>query len=333
MTILEEVSIIIPTKNRSDWCIRLVNYYKNLNFPGKVIFCDSSDSAHSHELKSYIGAVNSRSIIQLELPNASVHLALQFGIEHASRTTKYFVQSGDDDFYSIEGLASAAKFLDDHSDFVACLGKGVIAGYILKGDQIEQQWLRKYGSSRSLQQKNPDKRVFEVTSHYYNLEYSMRPTKLGLKLIREVNNFLGSLAFEESTTVEFCSVICVAYAGKIKVLREPFLMRIDHAARPNRNQKSAKDLLDFKVSQLETVKRFHLHLRSACSLASPYELEDYQVAGHYLNLISGNQKRFKQNPTFIASANRLFDRLMSRISALFLDSTYAKFYDIYERKP
>ena len=38
-----DISIIIPTKNRSKYLFKLLNYYEAVNFMGQLIIIDSSD--------------------------------------------------------------------------------------------------------------------------------------------------------------------------------------------------------------------------------------------------------------------------------------------------
>lgn len=328
MSLLKEVSIVVPTKNRSSWCRRLLNYYSNLDFPGKVIFCDSSDSNHYDNLNIHLKENTNTDVVQLRLPNESVHSALQVGIETASKYTKYFAQSGDDDFYSIKGLISAAKFLSDHSDYVSCLGKSVIAGYSAFGNQFDQQWVRKYGSPRSLTQSDPNERVFQITAHYYNLEFSLRRTNSGLNVIRNINNFLGSLPFEESTTAEYCSVIDIAYSGKVKVLAKPFLLRVDHSGRPNRNRLKRDELMRFRVSQIETARRYHLHLQN--SEIQGLVDTDYLHA-HYEELKYKIQYKTQRPTSSRLRIYNLFARLKGLILGNFSKIVFQNYYRQYER--
>jgi glycosyltransferase domain-containing protein len=328
LSILKEVSIVIPTKNRSSWCKRLLNYYANLDFPGKVIFCDSSDSDHYNKLNVHLKRNTNIDVVQLSLPDESVHFALQVGIEIASNYTKYFAQSGDDDFYSIEGLASAAKFLSADSDYVSCIGKSVIAGYSTLENQFDQLWVRMYGSPRSLTQNDPNKRVLQITSQYYNLEFSLRRTNSGLNVIRNVNNFLGSLPFEESTTAEYCSVIGIAYSGKVKVIAKPFLLRVDHSARPNRIRLDPDKIMRSKVLQLETARRFHLHLQNPemQGLVNP----DYLHA-HYEELKYKTQYQTQRlNSPWLRIYN-LFVRVKGLILGNFSKIAFQNYYRQYER--
>lgn len=331
MNILTDVSIIVPTKNRSSWCKRLVNYYSRNKFPGRLIFCDSSEPQHFSDLQSHIEKESRVKIIQLRLPGYSVHSALQVGIQTASIHTRFFAQSGDDDFYSIAGIARAANFLSANSDFVCCIGKSVIAGYASFGDKIEQKWLRRYGSPRSLTQSSPNDRVFEITSKYYNLEFSLRRTDLGLHVIRSVNEFLGILPFKESTRAEYCSVIGIAYSGKVKAISEPFLLRIDHADRPNNIQLTSDKLIALKTSQLDLAERFHLILGNPEKLS--YD-EILRLNLHYKKLRQ-KAKRQEEQRAFLKSRILVFlvrvgSLLMGNLAKIKFQRYYQQYMDEFQ---
>jgi len=331
LNILTEVSIIVPTKNRSSWCKRLVNYYSRNNFPGILIFCDSSNAQHFGDLQSHINKESRLKVIQLSLPRDSVHSALQVGIQTASIHTRFFAQSGDDDIYSIAGLARAATFLSANSEYACCIGKSVIAGYATFGDKVEQKWLRKYGHPRSLTQSSPNERVFEITSKYYNLEFSLRRTDLGLHVIHSVNDFLGTLPFKESTRAEYCSVIGIAYSGKVKVISEPFLLRIDHADRPNNIQLTSDELIALKTSQLEIGERFHLNLGNPEKLGHN---EILKLNLHYEVLRQKIKRREKQK-TFLTSRILVFlvrvgSLLIGNLSKIKFQRYYQQYMDEFQ---
>ena len=48
------ISIIIPTKNRSKYLFKLLNYYQSINFTGQLIIIDSSDKKIFIENKKFI---------------------------------------------------------------------------------------------------------------------------------------------------------------------------------------------------------------------------------------------------------------------------------------
>ena len=49
-----DISIIIPTKNRLIYLKKLINYYENENFQGKLIIADSSDKDNFMETEIFL---------------------------------------------------------------------------------------------------------------------------------------------------------------------------------------------------------------------------------------------------------------------------------------
>lgn len=268
MNALDRISVIVPTKNRSFWCVKLANYYHTNSFPGLLIFCDSSDSENLMTLNKHLKTLDNPRIIHHVIPKKSVHFALESGSKIAASCTDYLVQSGDDDFFSLPGLSIAAEFLDSHPDYFSSVGQGFIAGYRENQGSLDRKWVRQYWRPRSLEHDDPDERVLGIMRDYFNLEFSLRRAGQGLELIQQVNYFLGDLEFKASTTAELCSTISILYAGKTKYLRTPYLFRVDHEARENRKVVNLRNHLDFRLKQLDIVKHFHLSLSYSDSISS-----------------------------------------------------------------
>lgn len=122
-----DLSIIIPTMNRSDFISRLFEYYKSIEFDGFLFIGDSSIGLQKESVKKLVDYYKDKLKIKYTyfppkiFINNSVCIAelLQFV------STKYAVFSGDDDFLVPEALDDCIKFLNKNIDYASARGKRV----------------------------------------------------------------------------------------------------------------------------------------------------------------------------------------------------------------
>ena len=119
-----EVSILIPTLNRSEFLIRALSYYCKVEFKGWICIGDSSNAQHNERIKSVIYALEDKLNIIYKYspkpPYTNDSMCMKELIEIAP--TPYVVYAGDDDFLVTSALAQFAAYLEDHSEYVAAHG-------------------------------------------------------------------------------------------------------------------------------------------------------------------------------------------------------------------
>jgi len=115
------ISMIIPTKNRSQFLARQLKYYSEMGFDGPILVGDSSNGNHLKDNKELISTLDSNlSIVYLEYPTLVVHRCVQQLVNLVR--TPYIVHICDDDFLVPSGLEKCRLFLDNHRDYVAAHG-------------------------------------------------------------------------------------------------------------------------------------------------------------------------------------------------------------------
>lgn len=134
---LDDVTIVIPTMNRSLFVIRALHYYAKEQFSGWICIGDSSEEEEFQktnrevELLSCQLNVMHRRYPSTEYPNeATVVKAL---IEIVP--TCYVCQYGDDDFLVTSGMEKCAVFLNNNLDYQAACGKYRIE-FSLRDDEV-----------------------------------------------------------------------------------------------------------------------------------------------------------------------------------------------------
>jgi len=117
---MDRISILIPTMNRPEFMDRVFKYYSNVGFNGTILVADSSEDNATERLVPEHKSLN---IVYHHYPKEIFKnevVAMQAVMAYAR--TPYTVFQGDDDFIALDGVKTAADFLDDNADFVMAGG-------------------------------------------------------------------------------------------------------------------------------------------------------------------------------------------------------------------
>ena len=232
------LAIIIPTKNRAFWVDKVLKYYSDLNFSGSLIIVDSSEEKISEEV-DYFNLYKSLDFNIIYNSSLSIHEAIAVGVKSLPPRIKYVIQTGDDDFICTANLSKFIDFLEINSDFSTVYGEAFAIGLRKSArDKIVTSWCSRYWNGFTIESNNPLSRVNELLKSYLNLEFAIRRKEGVLAGIELINGFIGTKDFAESTTLEILAGIDTAISGKVCYLRGSYLIRGDHADRPNRFSKS-----------------------------------------------------------------------------------------------
>ena len=125
------LTIIIPTFNRYNKLLRLLQYYESHNFPAKIRVLDSSsEEPTSSVLQSLL---QSKYVEYVKFPHIiSVADKLSKGSENIF--TPYSAFCADDDFMTPTGMAECVKFLESRSDYSSAQGRYV--GFWIKDGKL-----------------------------------------------------------------------------------------------------------------------------------------------------------------------------------------------------
>jgi glycosyltransferase domain-containing protein len=230
---LGNVAIIIPSKNRINYCLAQIRYYKKYNFSGILVIVDSSSKSNFIKLQNESNRLNFANLKLFHNSKLSAHEAIEFGLRQVEKKCQYFVFSGDDDFFVVNGIYRAAHFLDRNPDFIGVVGKGITTKHIGLDNSIKIGWVRTYWKPRDISNEDRLIRVKQVSRSYINLEFAVKRIASFIDLQIQLNKVFGKVEFNKSTDLEICSTLACALSGKIKYLRTKFLIRGDHDARPN----------------------------------------------------------------------------------------------------
>ena len=116
-----DVTLLVPTINRSEFLIRLLGYYESLKFRGWICIGDSSTGEHLRRTKEALGGFQGGlNIVYREYPGMDDAECLEQLLGFVSTT--YAAWVADDDFMIPSALDRCARFLDSHPDYVAARG-------------------------------------------------------------------------------------------------------------------------------------------------------------------------------------------------------------------
>lgn len=222
---LSDLTIIIPTFNRSQSLKRLLKYLFMSNIKTNILILDASPIQINNEiLESY----SSRLLITYKNYNTSkeytisVPKRINAGLKHVC--TRYCLLHADDDFVLPSGLKQSINFLEANQDYVSCEGisyQHYLKPYLL-GKALSLHLLRK--NPLSSDSNNPLNRIKNYIQgktdnvHYYAVYKTETFKKIWLKTSQISYNI--SVGLEE---IFPCSLSLVY--GKHKILKIPYSSR------------------------------------------------------------------------------------------------------------
>lgn len=101
------LTLLIPTKNRSDILIKTIDFYLKNFFSFKIIIADSSNKFHFEKTKNFIR--KKAQISQVKLIGRNIEVLKQC---EKLVSTKFVVYTGDDDFLCADNLKIFTNYLE-----------------------------------------------------------------------------------------------------------------------------------------------------------------------------------------------------------------------------
>ena len=207
-----QLTIVIITKNRRKFLLRNVNWWKPTGV--KIVIMDGSDTPISSEVinkfSPNIKYLNSPKSIEERLVIASNFV-----------TTKYVIQSGDDDLFLHSGVYACIKELEAHSDLVACIGLTVGFAYLdnaLYGKLVYEN-VSEYGQIIN------SKASLRVKSHFENYECTCFYGVIRTNIWRTNVLIIESKESLPSNLSEIFFELSTVYQGKTKVINDLMWLR------------------------------------------------------------------------------------------------------------
>lgn len=173
----KDITIIIPSKNRTNNLIKLANYYLSAGFQGDILMLDASEKQETINLQNSLSKF--KNIRVLHTP-VDYFIAVSRSLNHIR--TKYVACTGDDDFLFIKGLIDCKYFLEKEQSFGGVSGLGILGVYDNDRDVISNFSI--YHIEKYIDQKKGD-RLKKIINTYSVLNFCLHRSSLFKKAFIE----------------------------------------------------------------------------------------------------------------------------------------------------
>jgi len=216
-----QLTILVPSINRSEFLIRMMHYYAQKNFKGVLLIGDSSREQEFKRTADVVTLLKQKLDVRhidcggMDDREAIFHLTDLL-------TTEYVAFLGDDDFLIPSGLDECIKYLDRHSDYISANGDAFAVQLDAKGAYGRISRVDAYPQPNC---EEPTARE-RVLSHLAS--YSV--TIFGVHRVTAWRKMWGhTLSIQDRAFSAELAPSCIAPAlGKIKHLKKLYLVRQSH---------------------------------------------------------------------------------------------------------
>jgi glycosyltransferase domain-containing protein len=220
-----DVSIIVPTMNRSEFVIKMLSAFRDMGFGGTVLIGDSSQPEH------YARTSRAIETMALDFPVRQKPFPGQKSYEcicalNADVTTPYLMWMCDDDILVPETLAKCATFLDAHPDYSGAGGRGVMLG--VAGEDFSVVVDSAAHNPRAVGGQTASARVMDLLTDYRVSSYSLCRTE---QFVRKFRPNVDAALTDLSLASELLPTVMQAAQGKVAMLEDLFVVRQEHARR------------------------------------------------------------------------------------------------------
>jgi len=220
------LTIVIATKNRSEYLDRLLKYYEAVQSPYQIMIGDSSTEEYIGNNRALVkNYAHSLRITHYELPGEDVARCHQLLSQKI--TTPYCACVADGAFLVLSGLKKAVAFLENNNEYSMAQGLGLLFSIDNTGPYGNIQTLGEYMSMPgSLEQQSASQRLIDHINHYTVTMYCVYRLNVWQKIWvfshRQMElNFSGEL---------LPCALSVLY-GKVKKLDCLYIIRHMHSKR------------------------------------------------------------------------------------------------------
>jgi glycosyltransferase domain-containing protein len=311
---ITDITVLIPTYNRENKLINLIDYYKIYNFPFKIIILDSSSTDlsffSSEKLKEYANITYIKYDKEIFLTN-KIHEGLKLV------KTKYVVLNADDDYLVPESVIKSVNFLMNNSEFSFCQGL-YISFKEIKKETLE--WRKVYLNMCTIDFQKPSDRLLYFLPNYFTIFYGVYRTELLL------SNFYSTIKYTDDLRFfELLPAMLTAIAGKIKIIDDLYIALEES---PNSTGANVENMIDFKRNGSfdEKYNKFSEILINELII---HENIDYKIAK---KLLDRAMKRFllKKHPSFHFTFRRFYLFILNKLPII--NTIYFSYNKLIEKK-
>ena len=224
----DDVSVLIPTKNRPHFLLDLLNYYKARRFKGNILIGDSSSPDIFNEISDYISRNLSELNIELfHFPDTKPGPVIKRLLNDV--VTNYIVLLSDDDFVLPNSISRCIDFLESNPEYSAAHGKGLLMNAEFRAGRLDVSSVQDYRQAVCMSDSSAG-RVREIFANYAVSGYSVCRREVLIRVLNSVPDSVGP-NYNNAFYDEIIQVSLTAALGKIAELDILHLIRLDHGER------------------------------------------------------------------------------------------------------
>jgi len=171
----EMLTIVIPTRNRSDFFLRLLPYYRDQGLKHRLIVADSSNPEFLSKTRRVFAGLGKDLNIDHRQYDEDVSYINKISDAQMFVDTPFSALGADDDFFVPCGLAKAVQFLKEHPHYSVAHGEAI--SLELRGGGVfgEIERVNRY-DQRTIDGPEPAARLADHFSNYSTTYYSVHRT-------------------------------------------------------------------------------------------------------------------------------------------------------------
>jgi glycosyltransferase domain-containing protein len=235
------LTLILPTRNRTEFLLRLLRYYADLGFRVPIVIADSSDGDAVDATRRNLDRLPASLTVghRTFAPTASLVGKVESALEEVR--TPYVVIGADDDFHVPGALQRAVAFLDANPQYSLVHGDAVLFGLRAGAGTIhgEMEWLGPY-PQRTIEHLTGAARLTDHLRAYTTTWYSVQRTEDAHAHYREPAVHRADIHFGE--LLPSCLSII---QGRSRKLGELYMARQGHSGMSSAIEGRQRDLFDW----------------------------------------------------------------------------------------
>lgn len=218
------LTIIIPTMNRSNFIVRMLEYYAKNDCNYQIVIGDSSNSVHVEKTKAAVEEYkNELNIVYKTFPGLNVIDCIREMNKLVS--TPYVVLNCDDDLYIPNGLRQCINFLEKNHDYVSVGGISIKYKLFTEGPHGKFVCCMRY-KLPALDGETPSARLIQFLEDYGVVMFNVHRFEAFKEMFP-----INSKTDDEGFDVESLPCCISAIQGKAKQLDTLFFLRQYHRER------------------------------------------------------------------------------------------------------
>ena len=213
---LKNLSIVINTRNKPKLLSASLHYHANLKLSANLILVDASDKdvfeLNKKNIKPFANKLNISHIKPVDIRQFP---SIIYGLSKVS--TSYAIVCGDDDFFVPKALEQCINFLENNSDYSACMGEVLkISG---EWNPLIKKWKilnALYLSPSSQEDLEPSARLVAYANKLIVSSYAIHRTEV----IRDAYEIAMNKSFDIDNSLPELTLNCfMLIKGKFKRIK------------------------------------------------------------------------------------------------------------------